>query len=184
MQVINLLIFLMAIGIVIGPIAGVVVTNLDDPMQLVLPPFVEDVLIDNSGTSQGEGSGGFSGGIEQIVSPEMISYSVNGTERTFTLTARFENSYIFDLTLNSFSADIELNENHAIIGSLSLSNPVTIPAQQNALVTLQGEWTEQAELFIGEATSINVTLINLSANVNGIIIEVTEPYNIGNIPLS
>jgi hypothetical protein len=188
MQAVSLILFLVSVGTILGPIGAVVVTNISDPVQMVIPAEIENTLLGDKGIFQGggggEGGSGDSGGIGGLLTPDLVSQTVDITQRTFTLTVNFKNDFVFDLALNAFDAEIQDTNSGHIIGTLSLSNPVTIATGESALVTLQGSWTEQAESFIGQEQTINVNLVNLTIDVNGIIIELSEPYYIGEISLS
>ena len=74
------------------------------------------------------------------------------------------------------------------MGTISLAAPVTIIAGQTSEVTVAGVWTQDAENYVlnnyGGATSIDINLVNTTIDVNGIIIQETQPINIGNIPLT
>jgi len=55
------------------------------------------------------------------------------------------------------------------------------------LVTVSGEWTQAAEDYYTShpnAQSINVKLTNLAIDVNSIIVQTSQPIDIGTIPLS
>jgi hypothetical protein len=53
------------------------------------------------------------------------------------------------------------------------------------MVTVSGTWTQAAEdYYSNKASSINVTLSSAAIDVNGIVIQMSEPIVIGDIPLT
>jgi hypothetical protein len=98
------------------------------------------------------------------------------------------NNFDYDLTLNSLSADVKSAQDNYHLVTISLSNPVTLISAQASIVTVNGYWSQQAEnLFLNnysQDTTIDVILDNILIDVNGITVESTEPFPIGNIPLS
>jgi hypothetical protein len=71
------------------------------------------------------------------------------------------------------------------LGNVSVVGPINIISGETAQIHITGSWTQEAENhFITlhpNQDSINVNLIDLTVNVNGLIIHQTEPVNIGDI---
>ena len=124
----------------------------------------------------------------ELINPVFVGAQINSEARTFTVTVNVTNSFSYDLTLNSINATVESSQDNYQLGTISLTTPVTILTNQTSAVTVSGAWTQDAENYVlnnyGGATSIDVNLVNTTVDVNGIVIQETQPINVGNIPLN
>jgi hypothetical protein len=78
------------------------------------------------------------------------------------------------------------NDNNQL-ASIHLTNSQIIAAGQSELVNVSGKWTQAAEDYYAShpnAESINVKLTNIAIDVNGITVQISQPIDIGTIPLS
>ena len=123
-----------------------------------------------------------------FATPTLVNANIDNVSRTFTLTVNYTNNLAYDLTLNNFTADVQLSQDNYPLGSVSLTNPVNLPAGQASLITVSGFWTQDAENHISTsfpgASSVDVNLVDTTVNVNGIIIQQSQPISVGNIPLT
>ena len=123
-----------------------------------------------------------------LIEPVFVGATVDSQSRTFTVTVNITNNFDYDLTLNSLSADVKSTQDNYHLVTISLSNPVTMFSGEAAIVTVNGYWSQEAENFFlnnfSQQASIDVMLDNILIDVNGITVESTEPFPIGNIPLS
>jgi hypothetical protein len=191
MQIVGVILLLISIGTTVGPVGAVVVMYSDDLTALVVPPEIEDIFSGNSTlladnlyqTGSGDGDLGTMG----FVMPTFVSATVDAPTRTFSVTVNVTNILNYDLTLNALNATVDLSQDSAELASIHLSSPVSIPAGQWSLVTVSGTWGEAAENYYFNnpgATSINVTLASATIDVNGIVVQMSEPIEIGEIPLT
>ena len=189
MQFVGVILFIISVGLIIGPVGAVVYTYKDDLSGLVIPSQLKDLMQGDAstllnGASSGDGNS-FLGG---LIEPVFVGATVDSESRTFTVTVNITNNFDYDLTLNSLSADVKSAQDNYHLVTISLSNPVTIVSAKASIVTVNGYWSQQAEnLFLNnysQDTTIDVILDNILIDVNGITVESTEPFPIGNIPLS
>ena len=122
------------------------------------------------------------------MTPTFVSSQINIQARTFTVTVNFTNNFNYDLTLNALTATVESSQDNYQLGTISLASPVSILAGQTSLITVSGIWTQDAENYVqnnfADASSINVNLANISIDVNGIVVQQTQPVNVGDVPLT
>ncbi len=190
MQAIGILLILISIGTILGPVGAVVVIYRNDLTQLVITPQIRDIMNGdssiipinhNSNDNSNSGVGG-------LMSPVLISTRIN--IETYTLTAIFNvtNTLNYDLTLNSFSTDVEITGDHIQAGSIGLSNPVMVDAGETSQLTLSGSWTQAVQDYItnnySSTSSVEVYILNAEVNVNGITIQSSGTIDVGNIPFS
>lgn len=204
MQALSVLLALITIGCIVGPIGGAIAMYRDNLTQLVVPPQINNLINNNSidGSNNnnnnptdnnnngntasgnfgvGENNGGF-------ITPTFVSSQINVEARTFTVTVNFTNSFNYDLTLNALTATVESSQDNFQLGTINLASPVSILAGQTSLITVSGIWTQDAENYVQKnfagASSINVNLANIAIDVNGIVVQQTQPVNVGDVPLT
>jgi hypothetical protein len=122
------------------------------------------------------------------MSPTFVSAQIDEASHRFTGIFTITNTLNYDLTLNSFSANVEITQNHIQASSISLSNPVTVTAGETAQLTISGSWTQAAQDYIinnySSTASIEVYIVNAEINVNGVVIQSSETVDVGNIPFN
>ncbi len=183
MQVVGIILLLVSVGLVVGPVGAVVVIYQDDLSGLVIPPEIQNLMSGNGsflldGSNNGDGISG-------LLNPVFVSATADQASRTFTVTVNFTNNLNYDLTLNALNATAQDNQNHNQLATITLNNaPVAMPSGETTQVTVSGSWTQQAEQSYFEGQTINVSLINVSINVNGIIVQPTESINVGAVQLT
>jgi hypothetical protein len=213
MQAVGIILLLISIGTVVGPIGAVVITYANNPIQMVVPPELTNVIsnafqgspqsvVDNNTNINSEGNnetipnhgdnGSNNIGIDNpggsFLAPVLVGAEVDNASRTFSVTVNFTNTFGFDLTLNEVSANVVCNQHNFQLGSVGLAEPVALFSDQTAQITVSGSWTQEAENHVqtdhAGATSIEASLTNLKINVNGLTIEQPGPISVGSIPLS
>jgi hypothetical protein len=214
MQAIGIILLLVSVGTIVGPIGAVVITYRDNLVQMVITPQVSDIINgnlpdvvshvntnnggnnstngngngdDNGGTND-NGSGG-NGGFGSLVTPVFVGAQIDNVSRTFSVTVNFTNTLGLDgLTLNAVSADAQCSQHGYQLGTISLASPVTIDSGETAQITVTGAWTQDAENHVltehSGATSVDVNLVNLTVDVNGIVISESGPIAVGSIPIA
>ena len=189
MQLVGAILFIISVGLIIGPVGAVVYTYKDDLSGLVIPSHLKDLMqggtssiLNDNGNNDGNS---FLGG---LIEPVFVGTTIDSQSRTFTVTVNITNNFDYDLTLNSLSADVKSTQDNYHLVTISLSNPVTLVSGKASIVAVNGYWSQDAEnLFLNnysQQTSIDVMLDNILIDVNGVTVESTEPFNIGNIPFS
>ena len=186
MQLVGVILLLITIGTTVGPIGAVVVMNSDDLTQIVIPPEIKDIFSGDSTLLAPilAGKGDFN---IELIMPKFVSSTFDRTTQTFSVTVNVTNILNYDLTLNALDATVVSTQDDAELATVHLSDPVTIPAGKWSMVTVSGTWTQAAEDYYNSnpnASSINVTLSTAAIDVNGILVQISEPIEIGDIPLT
>ncbi len=173
---------LISIGCILGPVGAVVIIYHDDLTQLVITPEIRDIMNGNSsilpdmgqsndGNSNNNGNSELGG----LMAPVFVSAQFDDTTNTFTGVFNITNSLSEDLTLNSFSTDVSITQTDIPAGNVMLSSPVTVHAGETTQLTVTGQWSQTALDYItnnyGGASSVDLSLTNISINVNGIVIQ-------------
>ena len=207
MQAIGIILFLISVGTVVGPVAAVVITYRDNPIQMVIPPQLTNAInqiadsqnsggnnngISNnnetnpndaqtSGTGGDDGNGGF-------MAPVFVGAQIDNESRTFSVTVNFTDTFGFDLTLNAVSGNVVCNQHNFQLGSINLASPVEIVSGETTQITVSGSWTQEAETHVqtdhSGASSVDASIVNLSIDVNGLVIQEPGPISVGTIPIA
>ena len=190
MQAIGILLILISVGTILGPVGAVVVIYRNDLTQLVITPQIRDLtngdssIIPINHNSNDNGNSGVNG----LMSPVLVSSQINIETHTLTAIFNVTNTLNYDLTLNSFSTDVEITQDHIQAGSIILSNPVIVAAGETSQLTLSGSWTQAGQDYItnnySSTSSLEVYILNAEVNVNGITIQSSGTIDVGNIPFS
>ena len=189
MHIVGIILLLISIGTTVGPISAVVVMYNDDLTQIVIPQEIKDIFSGDSSLlapilSGESGEGDFNIG---LIMPKFVSSTFDAATKTFSITVNATNILNYDLTLNALSATVKATQSDAELAVVQLSNPVTISAGEWSMVTISGTWTQAAENYYlnnPDASSINVTLASAAVDVNGVVVQLSEPIVIGDIPLT
>jgi hypothetical protein len=188
MQLVGVALVLISIGTILAPIGAVVIMYRDNLPQIVIPAEITDLMNGNSSSilsHYGFDEGNFTSEQDSFLAPVFVSSEINNTTRTFDILVNFTNTFTFNLTLNELSAGIACSEHSFLLGNVSVIGPIAIVSGQTAQIHVTGSWTQEAENhFIAQhqnEDAINVNLVDLTVDVNGLIIHQTEPVNIGDI---
>jgi hypothetical protein len=186
MQAVGLILLLISIGTVVGPVGAVVVMYRDNLVQLVVPPEINDIINGNSTLANitqdngASGSGGF-------LTPVFVGSQIDSMSRTFTVTVNFTNTFNLNFTLNGLTAGVVCSQHNYPLGNINLNGVIEILSGETTQITASGSWTQDAENhFLTEhlgATAIDVNLVDLTINVNGITVQQTEPISVGSVPI-
>jgi hypothetical protein len=201
MQAVSIILFLISVGTILGPVGAVVVTNSNDLTQLVIPPEVKDQFMGdngplggggeyNNGGNGGNGGDGGSGTAATLdlglLNVQLMQYTIDQATSTFSITLSVTNNIGYDLTLKSLSATAVNYQTNTALASISLANPATITKDSTTTtVTVAGTWTPAGEALVTSgATTVDLSLSNISIDVNGIHAQPNEPQHIGVISLT
>ena len=112
MQVIGIILILISVGTVVGPVGAVAIIYRNDLSQLVITPQIRDIINGNSPiipiNNNPNGDNGDGSGLSGLMSPTFVSAQVNEATHTFTGIFTITNTLNYDLTLNSFIANVEM----------------------------------------------------------------------------
>jgi hypothetical protein len=173
---IRLILTVITIAINVVPVAGILLVYQDNLLGLVVPSGINKIA-----------NGGFITE-KPLEPPTFVGSQYNVTSKTVTLTFQFTNPFNFDVTINSMSAGIQCAEHNFPLGNATLNSPVNIRANETATMTVLGTWTQDAlnhfqKAHAGEQ-SIDVELVGLTINVNGIDVQTSEHIKIPNVPIT
>jgi hypothetical protein len=187
LQLVGIVLLLISIGTIVGPVGAVVVMYSANLPELVIPVELTNgnstiaQLINGIGNNNTSDQNSF-------LRPVFVGAEVDNVGRTFTVTINFTNTLGFDLTLNTLSAGIVCPKHNFQVGNVSINSPVTLVSGETTQITVSGLWTQDAENHFttqhAGQTSINIDLVNLTLDVNGITVHQTEPVNISGVPLN
>ncbi len=170
MQILGLLLILINVFAVAGPVTGVVVTYYSNPVEMIMPPEVEEIVTTAVDTD------------EAIEMPQYVGSTYDIELRTVTATFSFKNPFRFDLSINSVSADVECAAHGDFLGRAAISNPVEAKAGLTVMITVVFTWTQTAESHFLTAhsnqDSIDIKLVNLNLDVSGIVVETPESISL------
>ncbi len=193
--ILSIVLVLISIGTILGPVGAAVIIYRDDLTQLVITPQIRDIINGNSNLipnanqpNNGNSNNNDNSELDGLMNPVFVSAKVDEATNTFSITFNLTNPLSYDLTLNSFSANVEITQNQYPAGIISLSNPVTVIAGQTSQFAVSGSWTQDAQNYIVTnypgTTSFEMYLSNALINVNGITIQSPGPIELGIIPLN
>ncbi len=176
MQIIGLILVLINVGTIVAPVAGMAIVYQDHLTDLVIPPELTQILNNTIAVGQ-----------ETTTLAKIVGVQFDNVTRTVTLTVDFTNPLNFTLTLKSFSADVECTLHHYPLGHLDLGNAVDLLAAETTQTIISCTWTESGESHFQTehpgASSIDLNLVGLTVNVNDIIMQMSEPIGIPNVPI-
>jgi hypothetical protein len=195
LQAIAIILLLITIGTTVGPVGAVVIMYRDNLPGLVIPPQVQELINgDTSILAQNVVINDLDDDIASsdlvpmgFVMPTFVSATVDATTKTFTVTLNVTDFLNYDLTLNTINVTVLNSNDNNQLASIHLTNSQIIAAGQSELVNVSGKWTQAAEDYYTShpnAESINVKLTNIAIDVNGITAQISQPIDIGTIPLS
>lgn len=189
MQAVGIILFLITVGTIAAPVGAVIVMYHDNLAELVVPPEISELIDGNSAAlQQNLGiSGGTNTSNPAMMGITVVDKQINALSRTFSITVNFTNPLNLNFTLNNLYAGVQCAEHNFSLGSVGLDGTVAIPAGKAALLTVTGSWTQDAESHfltehLGE-TSIDVNLVDVTVDLNGITIQQNEPIPIGPVPI-
>ncbi len=191
MQVIGIVLLLISVGTIVGPVGAVVVMYHNDLTQLVIPPQIRDIMNGNNNilpTNNNSNDNGNSD-LGGLMTPVLVSATSNLEAHSFTGIFNVTNPFNYDLTLNSFSSDVEFSQENIPAGSFSLGSPATVNAGETSQLTITGHWNQDAQDYITNiysagATSVDISISNIAIDVNGIVIQSAGSIHVGNVPMS
>lgn len=174
MQILGLILVLINVGAIAVPVTAVAVMYWENPIEMIVPPEVEQIVTGMINTDQ------------PVELPQYVSSTYDLSSRTVSAVFSFTNPFNLALRISSVSADVVCAAHTFTLGDASLSSPVQLDEGATAMITIVFTWTQEAEAHFeaehAEATSVDVELVNLGLDVSGITVQVPESISL-NVPL-
>ncbi len=191
MQKVSVILTIIDIALILGPIAGVVLLSDGNWQEMIIPPELGDLVSGSSNPLNQTNLGGILGNSsnpqDQLkISAPTVS-NVDLTARTVAFTFNFTNPLAIDLTLESFNGTVRCVKHQFPLGTAALNNAVEVKASQITSVSVTFAWTQAAQEHFASAhtgaSTIDVQIINPTVNLSGIVLQLTEPINVPDVPL-
>jgi hypothetical protein len=168
---IRLLLTVITIVIVVIPLLGIFLAYQDNLLGLFIPPELTEMADDLLG-GYGDNESGFE-------PPAIVGEPhYDEASRTFAVTFEYKNSFPMDITVRSFTGNIECEEHRFPLGNASFSEPVSIDAGETGLITVFGTWTEEAINHFGTAhgneQNVDVVLSDFAVDFSGIKLKLDQ----------
>lgn len=187
MDKVRLFLAILTIGIVVGPIIGVVYIYRDNLSGLVITPELKKLL---SGNLDDGDSGNMSLPSltdAPIEPPQYNGFQYDPVSRTLNFSFSFTNPFSAGLTLQSIFANVSCTLHGFHLGKANLVNPVSLDLNKRVLISLSATLTQDAVNHLAsehvEADAISVDLTDIRLNVSGIILELDRKITVPDIPL-
>ena len=212
MDKVRIALVLITIAISVGPLLGLVLVYRDNPLGLVIPPEINQLMNGGSPSmsdvTENPGQSNQTGGIEDFLN----SFFSNGTipsdisdiiseqpetkydpvTRTFTASFKVKNPLTSDITVNAINGTVECDEHLFPIGPITLQDSVIVKAGGNATATITGQWTREA---LAHLETAHPGKQSIGCNIVGSVISFTtfgisgsfpspSPISLGEIPLT
>jgi hypothetical protein len=174
---VRLTLILITLAITLGPIGGAAFMYISNPMSLIIPPNLGDIL---SGSI-------FPGGSTELTTFKGAVFDV--ASRKVSLTFNFANPFSFDMKINSMNASIECAFDNFPLGTAVLKNPVAVRTGETAPLTIEGTWTEaalnhfQTQTVHLSQTETDVNLLGLLIDMDGMTIQINDPIRVAHVPI-
>jgi hypothetical protein len=211
MQKVRIILVLVSVLTLLTPFAVVGITYRNNPVQMVVPPQIKQIIGSSSSSNSGSGNGNFISG----------DITVSSASPTNTFSIQLTNPFNFSVTLYSLNATVTTGSNNnnnngnnnngnnnngnnnngnnnnnnnnnngnsnnnnsgnnnTPLGTIASVGFVNMGAAQTVTVDFVFTWAPSAESAFQTqnpiATSINVNLINLTINISGITVQMTQP---------
>ncbi len=174
MDKVKIALTVLSIVIIVGPIAGVVFAYRDNLLGLVVPPQVNSLVNGNFTESQ-------------FQPPALASEpQYNPDTGALSLSFNFTNPLTNEISIDQLSAEIKCKDNNALLGNISIDQPIKISPGENAIINATGSLSQDAinqlKAQYSGSSNINVALENVNVVVGGIKVHLDE-LDAGSIPL-
>ena len=182
MKKIKLLLTLLTIIITIAPIGLGLLFYRDNLIGAVVPPEIVDIMGDVFNNVEGIGDVDSNFGLPKLVGAPQY----NPETKTLIFTINFTNPLDTQLTVNKLEAGVVSHNDGVFLGNISIDEPLSLNPKETKEITIQGVLSDEAINYLETKSinqnSINIDLVNLTADVAGVTVEIDE-QNIGNLPI-
>lgn len=170
----RLFLILLTVGIILGPLAGVIFVYRDNLAGLILPPQIENLAIGN---------------YTQVTfqPPTVIgSPQYDLATQTITLTFNFTNPLPIPIAVENFTGEVACREHNYLLGSVSFPGPLRVGASQTTTFQLQAHLTLDGIIHIitfhSQESSVAIVFRDLNIQLAGAKIHI-DTVDAGSIPL-
>jgi len=175
LNVLGIVLTLVSVLCTAGPLVGAVIVYQSNPVGLVVPPEVNDLV----------GSG--FGNMSNFGMPQLVSAVYDASQHTETLAVNFTNPVNMTFELKSAYAEVRCHEDQVFLANATLTGPVSIGPCETINATVVCAWTPETESYFqtahAGASTLNVDLTQLTINVNDVTVTLGQPVEISNIPI-
>jgi len=175
MNVLGIVLALISVLCTAGPLVGAAIVYQNNPVGLVVPPEVNDLV-----------GNGFDN-MSNFGMPQLVSAVYDASQHTDTLVLNFTNPLNMTFALKSAYAEVRCHEDQMFLANATLTGPVSIGPCETMNVTAVCAWTPEAESYFqtahAGASTLNVDLAQLTINVNDVTVTLNQPLEISNIPI-
>lgn len=179
---VRIALILLTIAITVGPPLAIILAYQNNLLELVIPPELEQIVSNLEEATQN----GTQPNFPNQTGPVDVDYDPES--HTATITFQLENPLPIDVALNSVNGTVQCDDHGYPLGTATLKNPVQMtagkPATLTALVTLTQQGRNHIETAHQGETSTSVSLVDTTINADGVVIKMTEPLSIGEVPLT
>ncbi|MEM1587269.1 MAG: hypothetical protein QXX99_06160 [Candidatus Bathyarchaeia archaeon] len=174
MEKISVILAVINILVAIGPITSMVVMHVSNPIEVIIPPELQ----------LNEELGSF---WETLQTIELINVTYAPDARTLTLLFSITSRLNDELDVNDIEADVVCVRHDYLLGHAHLISPVALEPGRTAFLTVQSQWTADAEQHIrsqhaGEGT-IDISLVNFTMDIEGVMVQIGQPIILRNVPI-
>ena len=182
MNTVKIALTLLTIAITVGPLVYVVFIYRDNLVGLVLPPQFAN-LGQNLGQNMSDGNFSLSqlnitGSDFQM--PQLVSDpQYNPDTGEFSLSVNVTNPLTNELSIDQLSVQIQSKDNNALVGNISISQPINIQPGESSIINVTGIMPQDIFNQIsgqntGNIDVNNIILKNLDVVVGGVKIHFDE----------
>ena len=166
---------MLSIAIVVVPVAVAVYIYRYNLEGLVLPPQFQNMISGALGGSQNPSS------LSNLQLPQAVgSPQYDPATGTFNYPFNVTNPLSTQIQLNQFSADV-VSSNGTYLGNVAIP-PLTIAPGANAIVNVTGDLDQNTINQLASGGNLNVSLANVTVNLGGVIVHLSQISNIGSLP--
>ena len=177
MEKVKIALTLLSIAIVVGPLAGMAFIFRDNLAGLIVPPEINNIV---------------NGQIGNVTASNFVSPSLEGEPQynpdtgALNVAFNFTNPLTNQISVDKFLADIKSKDNHALLGNISLVEPINIAPGKNGIIDVAGnlspELINQIQTQYQDNGKVNIIIENINAEVAGIQFHL-DSFDAGSIQL-
>lgn len=170
---------LLSIGIIVGPLAGVLYVYRDNVVGIILPPQLENML-----TGKGSAGSQFSQDLSNFKLPQSAGQlQYNPDTGAISYPFNFTNPLTTQISFDQMSAEV-VGENGVPLGNVS-TQPTTIAPGANVTLDATGNLNNSTVSQLAQnsgVTNLNISLENVNVDVGGVKVHINQVSNFGSIP--
>jgi len=145
---------LLSIIIVVGPLVGVLISYRDNLVGLVVPPEMKNLGSDVE-------KGNFASSNLQLAT-FAAEPQYNQETAAFSYPINFTNPLTSEISVDQMSAEIKFKDSNAILGNISIAQPIQIAPGESAIINATGTL---------DPAAVNQLKAQNFSNINNIVLE-------------